>query len=64
MDEITLREVLILILLESSGCQCQDGIKHPQHKLHYSYLEETQMLPHILQEIKANTKRNLKILTH
>jgi hypothetical protein len=33
--------------LESSGHQCQDKIKHPLQ--HFSFLEDAQMLLHILQ---------------
>jgi hypothetical protein len=50
--------------LESSGYQCQDGIKHPLQ--HFSFLGDTQMLLHILQGVKASmyAKRSLKLLSH
>jgi hypothetical protein len=53
-----LREVLTLLPLESSGYQCQDGIKHPQQYSHFSvsFLGDTQMLLRILQEVKASMK--------
>jgi hypothetical protein len=49
---LILREVLTLLPLESLGYQCQDGIKHPVQ--HFSFLGDTQMLVHILQEVKAS----------
>jgi hypothetical protein len=54
--------MLLLLLIESSGYQCQDGIKHPQQ--YFSFLGDTQMLPHILQGVKASiyAKRGLKRL--
>jgi hypothetical protein len=65
---IILREVLILLPLESSGYQYQDGINHPQEHLYFSlsFLGDTQMLLHILQGLKASmyTKRGLKSLSH
>jgi hypothetical protein len=48
------REVSILLPLESSGYQKQDGIKHPQQYSHFSYLGGTQMLLRILQGAKAS----------
>jgi hypothetical protein len=63
-----LREVLTLLPLESSGYQCQDGIKHKQKYKHfYAYLlGGTEMLLHILQGVKASmyAKRGLKLLSH
>jgi hypothetical protein len=58
--------ILVLFLLESSGYQCKDGIKHLLQHFSASFLGDTQMLPHILQGIKASTKRGLKclLLTH
>jgi hypothetical protein len=51
-----------LFLLESSGYQCQDGIKHPlQHFSVSSFPGDTQMLVHILQGVKASAKRGLKV---
>jgi hypothetical protein len=47
--------MILLYHLESSGYQCQDGIKHPQH--HFSFLGDTQMLLHILQGVKVSVKR-------
>jgi hypothetical protein len=44
------REVLTLLPLESSGYQCQEGIKHPQQ--HFSFMGDTQMLRHIIQGVK------------
>jgi hypothetical protein len=61
---LILREVLMLLLLESSGYQRQDGIKHPQQVLHISLLGDTQMSLHILQEVKANEKSGMTFLTH
>jgi hypothetical protein len=57
-------KVLILIPLESSGYQYQDGIKHPLQ--FFSFLGDTQMLLHILQSVKASAKRGLKhmLLSH
>jgi hypothetical protein len=49
-----LREVLIPLLVESSGYQCQDRIKHLQQYPHFSLLGNTQMLLHILQGVKAS----------
>jgi hypothetical protein len=61
-----LREGLMLHLyyLESSGCQCQDRIKHPQQKISVFFLGGTQMLLHILQGVKASmyAKCGLKYL--
>jgi hypothetical protein len=57
-----MREGLILLLLESSGHQFQDGIKYPLQP--FSFLEDTQMLLHILQGVKARGKRDLKLLRH
>jgi hypothetical protein len=56
-----LREVLTPLPLESSGYQCQDGIKHPQQQL---FLGDTQMILHILQGLKSSmyAKRGLKCL--
>jgi hypothetical protein len=57
-----------VFLLESSGYQCQDGIKHPQQLQHFSvyFLGDTQMLLHILQGVKSSmyAKRGLKLLSH
>jgi hypothetical protein len=53
-----------VFLLESSGYHCQDGIKHPQQHVSVSFLGDTQMLLHILQEVKASEKRGLKLLSH
>jgi hypothetical protein len=55
---LILREVSTLLTLESSGYQFQDGIRHPLR--HFSFLGDTQMLLHILQEVKASAKRVLK----
>jgi hypothetical protein len=44
--------MLTLLLLEYSGYQCQDGIKHPLQ--YFSFLGDTQMLLHILQGVKAS----------
>jgi hypothetical protein len=45
---------LLLLLLESSGYQCQDGIKHPLQHFSVSFLGDTQMLLHnILQWVKG-----------
>jgi hypothetical protein len=52
-----LREVLILLLLEFSGYQLQEVTKHPQQ--YFSLLESTQMF---LKEVKASSKRDLKLL--
>jgi hypothetical protein len=41
-----------LLPLESSGYQCQDGIKHPLPN--FSFLGDTQILRHILQGVKAS----------
>jgi hypothetical protein len=59
-----LREVLTLLPLESSGYQCQDGMKHPLQ--HFSFLGDTQMLLHIIQEVKASiaVQRGLNLLSH
>jgi hypothetical protein len=57
-----MRELLALLPLESSGYQCQDGIKHPLQ--HFSFLGDTQMLVHILHGVKASAKRGLKLLSH
>jgi hypothetical protein len=59
-------EVLTLLPLESSGYQCQDRIKHPQHYPHFSasFFGDTQMLFRIFQEVKASAKRSLKLLRH
>jgi hypothetical protein len=61
-----LKEVLTLLLVESSGYQYQDGIKHPQQKLHFSFLGDIQRLLNILQGVKASllAKRGLKLLSH
>jgi hypothetical protein len=58
--------VLTLLPLESSGYQCQDGIKHPLQHFSVSFLGDAQMLLHILQGVKANmyAKRGLKLLSH
>jgi hypothetical protein len=61
---LILREVLMLLLLESSGYQRQDGIKHPQQVLHIPLLGDTQMSLHILQEVKVNKKSGMTFLTH
>jgi hypothetical protein len=61
---LILGEVLTLLPLESSGYQCQDGIKHPQQYPPFSFLGDTQILLHILQGVKASTKRDLKLLSH
>jgi hypothetical protein len=63
---LILREVLTLLSLESSGYQFQDGIKHPQQLSHFSFLGDTQILLHILQEVKASmyAKQGLKLLSH
>jgi hypothetical protein len=52
------------IFLESSGNQCQDGIKHLQQLPHFYFLGGTQMLIHILQRVKACGKPDLKFLKH
>jgi hypothetical protein len=52
----------MLLPLKSSGYQCQDGIKHPLQ--HFSFLGDIQMSLHILQGVKANAKRGLKLLSH
>jgi hypothetical protein len=59
-----LREVLMILLIvfESSGYQCQAGIKHPQHKSHVSFLGDTLTLLHILQGVKGSALRGLKLL--
>jgi hypothetical protein len=61
-----LREVLTPLLLESSGYQCQDGIKHPLQHFSVSILGDIQMLLHILQGVKASmqAKLGLKLLRH
>jgi hypothetical protein len=65
-----MREVLTLLPLGSSGCQCQDGIKHPQQKTQISvpFLGDTQIFIHILQGVKASmyAKHGLKrlLLSH
>jgi hypothetical protein len=55
-------------LLESSGYQCQDGIKHPQQQPHFSvsFLGDTQMLLYFLQGVKASihAMRGMKLLSH
>jgi hypothetical protein len=53
---LILREVLTLLPLESSGYQCQDGIKHQLQLQHFSVplLGDTQILLHILQGVKAS----------
>jgi hypothetical protein len=58
--------VLTLIPLESSSNQYQDNIKHPQQMLHFSFLSDTQVLLHIIQEVKASiaVQRGLKLLSH
>jgi hypothetical protein len=59
---------LLLLLLESSGYQFQDGIKHPQKFQNFSvsFLVDTQTLLHILQGVKASMyeKRGLKLVSH
>jgi hypothetical protein len=57
--------MLLLFDPETSGYQCQDRIKHPQ-QLSVYFLGVIQMLFHILQGVKASTKRNLiyLLLTH
>jgi hypothetical protein len=65
---LILREVLTLLLFlpfESSGYQCQDGIKHPP-QFSVCFLGDTQMLLHILQGVKASmyAKHSLKLLSH
>jgi hypothetical protein len=54
-----MREVLmhLLCFLESSGYQCQDGIKHPHH--HFSLLGDIQILLNIVQGEKSIEKYNL-----
>jgi hypothetical protein len=52
--------VLILLPLESSGYQCQDGIQHPPQ--YFSFMGDTQMLLHILQGVKETAKRGLEVL--
>jgi hypothetical protein len=54
--------MILPCFLESSGYQCQDGIKHPLQ--HFSFLGDTQVLLHILQVVKASEKRGLKLLSH
>jgi hypothetical protein len=56
----------MLIPLESSGYQYQDGIKHPLQYASISFLGDTQMFLHILQGVKASmyAKRGLKLLSH
>jgi hypothetical protein len=63
---VTFLLLLLLLLLESSGYQCQDGIKHPLQHFSATFLGDTQMLLHILQEVKASMfeKRGLKLLSH
>jgi hypothetical protein len=58
--------VKMLLPLESSGYQYQDGIKHPQQHPYISFLGDTQILLHILQGVKAimYAKRGLKLLSH
>jgi hypothetical protein len=46
--------VVVLLILEFSGYQCQDKIKHLQQHFTFSFLGDTQMLFHILQGVKAN----------
>jgi hypothetical protein len=48
--------VLTLLPLELSSYQCQDGKKHPLQR--FSFLGDTQTLPHILQEVKAAGTQN------
>jgi hypothetical protein len=59
-------ERIVNTSLESSGYQCQDGIKHSLQ--HFSFLGDTQMLLHFLQGVKASmyAKRGLKhtLLSH
>jgi hypothetical protein len=64
---LILREVLtllllLLLLLESSGYQCQDGIKHPLQHFPVTFMGDTQMLLHIIRGVKASitAKRDLK----
>jgi hypothetical protein len=54
-----MRELLMILLLESSGYQCQDGIKHQQK--YFSSFGGTQILVYILQGVKGSAKRNLKV---
>jgi hypothetical protein len=56
--------MLMILAIESSGYQFQDGIKHSQQ--HFSFLEDSQMLLHILLKVKASiyTKRGLKLLSY
>jgi hypothetical protein len=56
--------MLMLVSLESSGYQCQDGIKRPLQN--FSFLGDTQMLLYIIQGVKASitAKRGLKLLSH
>jgi hypothetical protein len=56
--------IILLFLLESSGYQFKDGIKKPQNQQHFSFLGDTKLLLHILQVVKASTKRSLKLVTH
>jgi hypothetical protein len=61
-----LKRMLMLLLLESSGYQYQDGIKHPLQHFSVPFLGVTQMLLHILQGVKVSmyAKRGLKLLCH
>jgi hypothetical protein len=54
----------MLLLLESSGYQAQDGIKHLQQ--HFLFSGGNQILLHILQGVKASlyTERGLKLLSN
>jgi hypothetical protein len=58
--------MLLLFLVESSGYQYQDGIRHPQQHFSAFSLRDTQILLHILQGVLISAKLYLKrlILTH
>jgi hypothetical protein len=62
---LILRENLMFLLLESSGYQCQDGLRHPQQFLLF-LLGDIWMLLNILQGVKASVyaKRGLKLFSH
>jgi hypothetical protein len=61
-----MRKVLMLLPLESSGHQCQEGIKYQRQYAHFSFLGDIQMLLHIIQEVKVTmiAKHCLKLLSN